>query len=215
MARGQLRVAIVEDHSLTRAGLSRALTDAGYAVVVEASDGLRGWNEVKRHAPDVAVVDLGLPGIDGVELTRRIRSDSPQTRVVILTMHDEDSEVLGALAAGADAYCVKSGDPQGVITAVAVAADGGAYFDPAIAHVVMRELGSPASAKRPDFSPLNPRETEIMQLIAAGVGNAEIAQRLALGLGTVKGHIREILEKLAAADRTQAAVVALRRGLIS
>jgi len=206
MARGQLRVAIVEDHSLTRAGLSRALTDAGYAVVFEASDGLRGWNEVKRHAPDVAVVDLGLPGIDGVELTRRIRSDAPRTRVVILTMHDEDSEVLGALAAGADAYCVKSGDPQGVITAVAVAADGGAYFDPAIAHVVMRELGSPASAKRAEFSPLNPRETEIMQLIAAGVGNAEIAQRLFVSEATVKTHVNYTVAVVSVPEKEEVVV---------
>jgi len=208
------RVVIVEDHSLTRAGLRLALEDAGFDVVGEADDGLRGWQEVERLAPDVAVVDVGLPGIDGIELTRRIRGSHPQTRVVILTMHDLDTEVLAALAAGADAYCVKSGNPSGVITAVRAAVEGGAYFDPAIAHIVLRQLGNPQVSKPADLSPLTPRETEILRMIADGVGNAEIGVRLSLALGTVKGHIRDILEKLSAADRTQAAVVALRRGLI-
>lgn len=208
------RIVIVEDHSLTRAGLRLALEEAGFEVVGEADDGLRGWQAIDRLSPDVAVVDVGLPGIDGIELTRRVRGSRPQTRVVILTMHDLDTEVLAALAAGADAYCVKSGNPSGVITAVRTAIDGGAYFDPAVAHIVLRQLGNPQVSKPADQSPLSLRETEILRLIADGVGNAEIGQRLSLGLGTVKGHIRDILEKLSAADRTQAAVVALRRGLI-
>jgi DNA-binding NarL/FixJ family response regulator len=208
------RVVIVEDHSLTRAGLRRALEEADFEVVAEADDGLRGWQEIERFVPDVAVVDVGLPGIDGIELTRRIRGSYPQTRVVILTMHDLDTEVLAALAAGADAYCVKSGNPNGVITAVKAVADGGAYFDPAVAHIVLRQIGNPAAAVPSALSPLTPRETEVLRLVADGVANAEIAHRLSLGLGTVKGHIRDILEKLSAADRTQAAVLALRRGLI-
>ena len=208
------RVVIVEDHSLTRAGLRLALEDAGLEVVGEAEDGVRGIDAVERLAPDVAVVDVGLPGIDGIELTRRIRTVKPHTRVVILTMHDLDTEVLAALAAGADAYCVKSGNPAGVVTAVKTALEGGAYFDPAIAHVVLRQAGGTGAIKPSDLSPLSPRETEILRLIADGVGNAEIAARLSIGLGTVKGHVRDILEKLSAADRTHAAVVALRRGLI-
>jgi two-component system, NarL family, response regulator LiaR len=214
MAERRGRVVIVEDHSLTRAGLRLALEDAGLEVIGEAEDGVRGIDVVERLAPDVAVVDVGLPGIDGIELTRRIRTVKPQTRVVILTMHDLDTEVLAALAAGADAYCVKSGNPAGVVTAVKAALEGGAYFDPAIAHVVLRQAGGAGAVKPSDLSPLSPRETEILRLIADGIGNAEIASRLSIGLGTVKGHVRDILEKLSAADRTQAAVVALRRGLI-
>jgi len=208
------RVVLVEDHALTRAGLRAALVDAGFDVVGEADDGPRGLAEVLRLVPDVAVIDLGLPGMDGIELTKRLRESATHTKVVILTMHDLDSEVLAALSAGADAYCVKSTETEGVVTAVHVVAEGGAYFDPAVAHVVLRRIAEPAAQPTTAPSPLSPRETQILKLVADGDGNAEIADRLAIGLGTVKGHIRDILEKLSAADRTQAAVVALRRGII-
>jgi two-component system, NarL family, response regulator LiaR len=207
-------ILVVEDHALTRAGLRAALSDAGFVVVGEAGDGLRGLEEATRLKPDIVVVDLGLPGLDGIELTRRLRQAAPSIRVVILTMHDLDTEVLAALAAGADAYCVKSSNPQGVITAVRTVAEGGAYFDPAVAHIVLRRVVAPSAQPVAQSSPLTPRETEILRLIADGVGNADIAKQLSLGLGTVKGHIRDILGKLSAADRTQAAVVALRRGII-
>jgi two-component system, NarL family, response regulator LiaR len=207
------RVVLVEDHALTRAGLRAALDAAGLNVVGEAEDGPRGLEEARRLAPDVAVIDLGLPGMDGIELTRQLRAAVPKTRIVILTMHDLDTEVLAALSAGADAYCVKSTKTEGIVAAVRVVAEGGAYFDPAVAHIVMRKIIDP-NAPAQGRSPLSPRETEILKLVADGVGNAEIADRLALGLGTVKGHVRDILEKLSASDRTQAAVVALRRGII-
>jgi NarL family two-component system response regulator LiaR len=208
------RVLLVEDHALTRAGLRAALSGAGFDVAGESADGQQGLDEAIRLRPDIAVIDLGLPGLDGIELTRRLRSSVPGTKIVILTMHDLDTEVLAALAAGADAYCVKASSPEGVITAVRVVAEGGAYFDPAVAHVVLRKVVAPSTRPVAQASPLTPRETEILRLVADGVGNADIAKRLSLGLGTVKGHIRDILEKLSAADRTQAAVVALRRGII-
>jgi NarL family two-component system response regulator LiaR len=205
------RVVIVEDHALTRAGLKTAL--AGEADVVgEAADGMAGYDLVARERPDVAIVDIGLPGLDGIALTQRIRAGVPSTRVVIVTMIDLEQEVLAALAAGADAYCLKSSDPQRIVEAVKIAAEGGAYFDPSIAHVVLRRFGEASRASAP--SPLTQRETDVLRLVAQGAGNAEIAQRLGIGLGTVKGHVRDILEKLAASDRTHAAVLALRRGYI-
>jgi DNA-binding NarL/FixJ family response regulator len=207
------RVVIVEDHALVRAGLRTALTSAGFEVVGEAIDGPQGLALAKELRPDVLVLDIGLPGIDGIELTRMVQAELPQARVVILTMHDVDTEVLAALAAGADAYVLKSSDQSAVITAVGVAADGGAYFDPQIAHIVLQEFGTPRRANEVE-SPLSSRETEILRLIAEGNGNAEIAQRLYLSLGTVKGHIRDILDKLSASDRTHAAVTALRKGFI-
>lgn len=207
-------VALIEDHALTRAGLRTALEASGeVAIVAEAADGISGECAILEARPHVAIIDIGLPGKDGIALTGSVKAALPATRVVILTMHELDEEVFAALGAGADAYCVKSSDPATLLDAVRVVAAGGAYFDPRIAHVVLRRLGgSPAPpAVR---SPLTPRELDVLRLIADGIGNAEIAQRLHLGLGTVKGHIRDILEKLSAADRTQAAVNALRRGLL-
>ena len=211
-----IRVVLVEDHALTRIGLKTAIDAApGMLVIAEADDGIAGLALIERERPNVAVIDIGLPGIDGIDVTRRIRAAELPTHVVILTMHDLETEILAALAAGADAYCVKTSKPDGVIDAIRIASEGGAYFDARIAHVVLGRLGAPGAASTAAAdSPLTPREGEILRLVADGIGNTEIAVRLHLGLGTVKGHIRDILEKLSAADRTQAAVTALRRGLI-
>jgi NarL family two-component system response regulator LiaR len=206
------RVVVVEDHALTRAGLRTAL-QSSFDVVGEAADGASGWEAIEREKPDVAVIDIGIPVIDGVTLTKRVRFELPATRVVIVTMIDLEDEVLAALAAGADAYCLKSSEPERIVDAVRIASEGGAYFDPRIAHVVLARF-SGAKPADPHLSPLTPRETEILRLISDGGANAEIAEKLHIGLGTVKGHIRDILEKLSAADRTQAAVVALRKGYI-
>lgn len=207
----RIRVVIVEDHALTRAGLRTAL-GAPFEIAGEAADGLVGWETIRREKPDVAVIDIGLPGLDGIALTQRVRAEQPSTRVVIVTMIDLEEEVLAALAAGADAYCLKSSPPEHIVDAVRIAGEGGAYFDPQIAHLVLARFSH--AAKTTSDSPLTARETEILRLIAEGRANAEIAERLYIGLGTVKGHIRDILEKLSASDRTHAAVVALRKGYI-
>ena len=206
------RVVIVEDHALTRAGLRTALQPS-VDVVGEAADGVSGWEMIEREKPDVAVIDIGIPAVDGVTLTKRVRAELPSTHVVIVTMIDLEEQVLAALAPGADAYCLKSSEPERIVEAVRIAGEGGAYFDPRIAHIVLARF---SNSKTPEasFSPLTPRETEILRLISDGRANAEIADNLHIGLGTVKGHIRDILEKLSAADRTQAAVVALRKGYI-
>ncbi|HZV77754.1 MAG TPA: response regulator transcription factor [Candidatus Babeliales bacterium] len=210
--RKPIRVVIAEDHALTRAGLRTALQPT-FDVVAEAADGATGWEAIVRERPDVAIIDIGIPAVDGVTLTKRVRAEVPATRVVIVTMIDLEDEVLAALAAGADAYCLKSSDPQRIVDAVRIASEGGAYFDPRIAHVVLARF-SDAKPSDVRFSPLTSRETEILRLISDGRANSEIAESLHIGLGTVKGHIRDILEKLSAADRTQAAVVALRKGYI-
>jgi NarL family two-component system response regulator LiaR len=207
-------VVLVEDHALTRAGLRTALDGSGdLRVVAEAGDGPSGLAAVVEHQPDVAVIDIGLPGMDGIELTRRIRIAAPKTRIAILTVQDLETEILAALSAGADAYSLKTSPPDRIVTAIRTAAEGGAYFDPRIAHIALGRVAS-ARPQAAAASPLTPRETEVLRMISEGHGNAEIATTLFIGLGTVKGHIRDILEKLAANDRTQAAVVALRRGLI-
>lgn len=211
MSEVRVRVAIVEDHPLTREGM-RTLLAAQFDVIGEAADGPAGLEMIARTHPDVAVIDLGLPGMDGIALTQAVRLADPNVRVVVMTMVDVEEEVLAALAAGADAYCLKSSPPQTLIDAVRIARDGGAYFDPRVAHVVLGRFSGRASSGAK--SPLTAREVGVLRLIADGKGNTEIARELSLGLGTVKGHVRDILEKLSAADRTQAAVVALRKGFI-
>jgi len=207
-------VVLVEDHALTRAGLRTALDASGdLRVVAEAEDGPGGLAAIVAHRPDVAVLDIGLPGMDGIEVARRVRAAVPETRIAILTVHDLETEILAALAAGADAYALKTSAPDRIVAAIRIAADGGAYFDPRIAGVALGRSTAKGGVANP-LSPLTPREIEILRLVAEGNGNAEIASELYLGLGTVKGHIRDILDKLAASDRTQAAVTALRRGLI-
>ena len=208
-----IRVVIVEDHALTRAGIRTALESAGLVVAGEAADGISGGTLVARERPDVALIDIGLPGRDGIALTQDLKREIPTVRIVMVTMHELDDEVLAALAAGADAYCVKSSDATIIIDAVRTVAAGGAYFDPRIAHIVLGRLTARRSIASP--SPLTARESDVLTLVAQGCANAEIAERLHIGLGTVKGHIRDILEKLAASDRTHAAVIAFRRGLLS
>jgi DNA-binding NarL/FixJ family response regulator len=209
-------VVLVEDHALTRAGLRTALEATGFIrVVAEATDGISAEPVVLQALPAIAIVDVGLPGRDGIALTRVLKNAAPRTRIVILTMNEDPSGVLEALAAGAAAYCVKSSDPSTIIDAVRIVAGGGAYFDPQIATIVLRLLGAPAPAPVTAVdSPLSPRELDVLRLIADGVGNQDIGERLNIALGTVKGHIHDILEKLSAADRTQAAVNAIRRGLL-
>jgi two-component system, NarL family, response regulator LiaR len=209
-----ITVVLVEDHALTRLGLRNALeADGDIQVVAEAGDGISAEEVVRREHPMAAIIDLGLPGRDGVALTRAIKSSVPQTRTLILTMNELDTEVLAAISAGADGYCVKSSNASTVVEALRIVAGGGAYFDPRVAHIVLRQLGVPA-LKAGSGSPLTPRELDILRLAADGLGNGEIAAQLNISLGTVKGHMRDILEKLSANDRTHAAVSALRRGFL-
>jgi DNA-binding NarL/FixJ family response regulator len=199
------RVAIVDDHALVRAGLRTELSRAGFEIAGEAGDGPEGLALIAVEHPDVAVVDVALPGFDGIELTKRIKAEYKQTRIVILTMHEMERDVAAAVAAGADAYCVKNSDTHTIVAAVRAAAEGAAYFDPQIAHIVLRSVSD---------TPLTQREVQILRLIAEGTNNLDIADRLNLSLGTVKGHVRDILDKLRAADRTHAAVIGLKRRLI-
>jgi NarL family two-component system response regulator LiaR len=204
-------VVLVEDHALTRAGLRAALEAVGFEVVGEAGDGISGEDVIVRERPAVAVVDIGLPGRDGIALTRAVGRSAPHTRIVILTMHEIGGEVLQALSAGAAAYCVKSSDATSIIEAVRIVARGGAYFDPRIANVVMQRFGAAGSS---GGCPLTVRELDVLRLVVDGLRNAEIAAQLHLGLGTIKGHVRDILEKLSATDRTQAAATAIRKGYL-
>ncbi|MEM7772428.1 MAG: response regulator transcription factor [Cyanobacteria bacterium P01_A01_bin.37] len=231
-----IRIALVEDHDLTRIGLRAALKQAGFDYVGEAENGAQGLNLLKEQEPDIALVDIGLPDIDGIELIKQIKEQHPsiQTRIIMLTMHDSEKAVLAAFAAGADSYCTKSIDNEALVHAVKETHDGNAWIDPAIASIILQQVKQPLGAGTileersveiravdPEYEqiidsyPLTGRELEILELIVAGCSNAAIAEQLFVTVGTVKTHVRNILNKLGVSDRTQAAVRALRAGLIN
>lgn len=210
-----ITVLVVEDHAFTRDGLRAAINlEPDLRVVAEARSGEEGLERLAQTQGtgtlvDVAVLDIGLPGMDGIRAAAEIKRGWPGVRVVMLTAHDLRDEVFAALASGADAYCLKSADPELLLLAIRAAAAGSAYLDPQVAHHVLGGIRMPDVA-----SPLTPRETEVLRQIADGQGNREIAQALGISISTVKLHVQELLVKLQAADRTQAAVKALRRGLL-
>jgi two-component system, NarL family, response regulator LiaR len=221
------RVVLIEDHELTRVSMRAAIQQQGHIVIAgEASSGLRGLELVTKLQPNVAIVDIGLPDLDGIEITRRIKQERLATKVLILTLRDNEQEVLAAFAAGADSYCMKDISSSTLKTAIQTTHDGHNWIDPAIAGMVLRYtrktemqvnggMVQVQGAKLPtETSPLSERELEVLQLIVEGLSNAEIAERLYITLGTVKTHVRNLLNKLCADDRTQAAVLALRSGLI-
>ncbi|MBF2065638.1 MAG: response regulator transcription factor [Calothrix sp. C42_A2020_038] len=235
----KVKVLVIEDHNLTRMGLRAALqADAEIEIVGEAANAKQGLHLLKTLKPDVATIDVGLPDMDGVELTRLFRqyqteTNDDNTKILMLTMQDSEDTVLAAFAAGADSYCMKDIESENLIKAVKTTANGTSWIDSVIADVVLRQLrqdvgdGSSDSGKRvliqgidPDIEktieayPLTQREKEVLELIVAGCDNAEIASKLYLTVGTVKTHVRGILSKLCVADRTQAAVRALRAGLV-
>ncbi len=243
----QIRVAIVEDHTLTRMGLRGALEDRDdIEVVGEAANGADGLSLLLALQPDVAIIDIGLPDFDGIELLRQFKAARPTdptgisavspTRVLILTMQDKRVEVLAAFAAGADSYCVKDTGIEQLTEAVLTTAEGQSWIDPAIASIVLEQvraeqseaqLRSPAAGQdvlihglEPEAErllktdPLTARELQVLELIVGGHSNTTIGETLHLSIGTVKTHVRNILSKLCASDRTEAAVRALRSGLI-
>ncbi len=236
----QLRVLIVEDHDLTRIGLRSALQQReGVEVVGEARDAKAGLTLLRSVQSDVAIVDVGLPDMTGIELTQQFKrfqqaGEAPGTKILIMTMQDHEDTVLAAFAAGADSYCMKNATIDQLIEALKITAEGNAWIDPAIARVVLQQsqktytnAGVNAtpntiainglSEKDGNFIPAYPltgRELEVLALIVDGCSNAEISAKLYITVGTVKTHVRNILNKLGADDRTQVAVRALRTGLI-
>jgi two-component system, NarL family, response regulator LiaR len=204
-------VFLVEDHAFTRDGLRVAIErEPGLHVIGEARSGEEALEALLTISAEVVVMDIGLPGIDGIEACRRLKQQQPTVRVVMLTAHQLENQVLAALASGADAYCLKSTDPAGLIVAINAAVLGSAYLDPQIAHVVLDRINLPST----EDSVLSPRELDVLRLIAEGLGNKEIADKLEISLSTVKTHIEDILARLKVSDRTQAAVKAVRQGLL-
>lgn len=204
-------VFLVEDHAFTRDGLRVAIErEPGLHVIGEARSGEEALEALTSLQAEVVVLDIGLPGIDGIETCRLLKQQNPNVRVVMLTAHQLETQVLAALASGADGYCLKSTDPAGLIVAINAAVLGSAYLDPQIAHLVLDRINVPNM----EGSVLSKRELDVLRLIADGLGNKEIATQLEISLSTVKTHIEDILERLKVSDRTQAAVKAVRQGLL-
>lgn len=205
-----IRILLVEDHAFTRDGLRATLNlENDLRVRSEARSGEEALERLAQTEVDVAVLDIGLPGMDGIQTAAEIKRGWPAVRIVMLTAHDLREEVFAALASGADAYCLKSARPELLLLAIRAAAAGSAYLDPQVAHHVLSGVRLPDAG-----TALTPRELDVLRLIAEGLGNREIASALEISVSTVKLHVQELLTKLQAADRTQAAVKALRRGLL-
>ncbi|NEO26898.1 MAG: response regulator transcription factor, partial [Kamptonema sp. SIO4C4] len=186
----RIRVVLVEDHDLTRVALRTALTSREEVEFLgEASNGQDGLALVKNTAADVAIVDIGLPGIDGIELTRQYKAEETTTakKILILTLQDSEEAVMAAFAAGADSYCMKDTPIDWLVNAIQATHEGNAWIDPAIAQVVLSQVKAPTppSSPTPEDHTLTERELEVLQLIVDGYSNADIAQKLYITVGTV------------------------------
>ena len=206
-----LRVLIVDDHPVVRTGLRGMFeTDLGFEVVGEARDGAQAAELVESLAPDVVLMDLQMPGVDGVEGIRRIRSRRDAPPVLVLTVYDSDAQILRAVEAGAAGYMLKDASREELFAAVRSAASGGAPLAPGVAARLMpRLLGS-----RDRAEPLSARELEVVRLVALGRSNKEVAASLRISEATVKTHLVHAFEKLGVTDRTSAVTTAIERGLI-
>lgn len=208
-----LRILIVEDDPMMQLGLEQSLEDYPQLTLVgQASDGYLGVEAALKLKPDVIVMDIGLPRLDGIAATQQIKAALPDVRVVMLTSHTTETEVIAALSSGADAYCIKGTNVERLLAAIAAAQEGATYLDPQIARRVIDHLKPPTPTG--NIGQLSQREQEVLQLMVEGQSNPEIAAALYLSPNTVKTHIRGIMNKLAVDDRVQAAVVALRSGLV-
>ncbi len=215
------RVLIVDDQALVRTGFTMILQSAGIAVVGEATDGAAAVSAVRRYRPDVVLMDIRMPELDGLEATRRILAERPTTsggdpvRIIILTTFDLDQYVYAALAAGASGFLLKDVTPDHLVNAVRLVRDGDALLAPAITRRLVARFARPdgATAHR-DLASLTPREREVLALLAGGLSNQELAVRLGLSEATVKTHVTRILGKLSLRDRVQAVVLAYETGLV-
>jgi DNA-binding NarL/FixJ family response regulator len=211
-------VLIVDDDKLMRAGLRAVFSsDEAIEVVGEAADGRAAIDSARRLGPDVVLMDVRMPEMDGITATREVLAAAPETRVVIVTTFEEDDYVFGALAAGASGFLLKRTGPEELIAAIHTVADGEALLSPSVTRRVIERMASQPTLGEPDearVEELTGREREVLELIAAGLTNAEIAERLVIEESTVKTHVKRVLMKLDLRDRVQAVIFAYESGLI-
>lgn len=222
-----LTVLLVEDHTMTRMGLSLVLEKAeGIELVAEAEDGLTGVEMANKYAPDVVLMDIGLPNIDGIEATKRIKDLGLASKILIFTSRDNEDDVFACFKAGADGYIMKGSSPEQTTNAIRAVSEGIAWLDPAIAKIVLGNIqkntprhsvvatGEINYKAGKNTYGLTEREMEVLALIVEGLSNPQIAERLVITRATAKAHVHSILQKLYVDDRTKAAITAMKEGLV-
>ncbi len=219
-----INVLLVEDHELYRMGLSMVLEKAdGINMVAEASDGVEGIKKAREYSPNVILMDIGLPNMDGIEATARIKEFLPDVKILIFTSRNSEQDILSAFSAGADGYVMKGATPEQTVSAIKAVNDGVGWIDPAIARVVFSNLGGNIYSnnvvdseidKTKNVYGLTERELDVLELMVEGFSNPQISEKLVISRATAKAHVHSILQKLCTATRTQATVKAMKEGLV-
>jgi NarL family two-component system response regulator LiaR len=210
-----ITIMIVDDHEMVRKGAKGYLeAQPDLVVVAEAESGEEAVRFAHEYVPDVVLMDLVMPGMDGVAATRKVKDVSPRSQIIVLTSYHQDEHIFPALQAGAISYLLKDVKAQELVEAIHRAAKGEASLHPRVAARVIKQFSSGEPAKSNIFTELTEREMEVLTLIARGYSNQKITEELVISIGTVKGHVSNILSKLHLADRTQAAVFAWQEGIV-
>jgi len=213
-AAGPVRALVVDDHDLFRRGLRDMLEDEGVSVVGEAANGAEAVRLATHVQPDVVVMDLNMPGMDGIEATRQLATAAPEVKVLVVTIDEDDDSVLEAISAGAVGFLLKDASIGEIVAAVRAAAAGRSHLSATAAGALVGYLRDTRQTATAGEAALSERELEVLRLIAAGKDNAEIAEALTISAGTVKSHVSSVLTKLGLENRIQAAIYAARRGLV-
>ena len=220
-----INVLLVEDHELYRMGLSMLLSKADdINLIAEAADGLDGVRKAREYSPQVILMDIGLPNLDGIEATQKIKDFLPETKILIFTSRDSEKDIFEAFKAGADGYIMKGASPEQTISAIKAVYEGVGWIDPAIAKIVFSNIGvnKTQTTMLVDFEDkkekntygLTERELDVLSLMVDGLTNPQIAEKLVITRATAKAHVHSILQKLCATSRTQATVMAMKEGLV-
>ncbi|WP_078543833.1 response regulator [Litchfieldia alkalitelluris] len=220
-------IVIIDDHQLFREGVKRILDfEASFEVIAEGDDGEEALELIEEHKPDVVIMDINMPQTNGIEATRRLIEANPETKVIILSIHDDESYVTHALKTGASGYLLKEMDADSLVEAVKVVADGGSYLHPKVTHNLVKEYrrliqngqATAVAVAEPEIRRplhiLTRRECEVLQLLADGKSNRGVGDALYISEKTVKNHVSNILQKMNVNDRTQAVVVAIKNGWV-
>ena len=220
-----INVLLIEDHKMVRLGLSLVFENTdGITLVGEADNGKKGVELALKLSPDVVLMDIGLPEMDGIQATAMIKKSNPNMKVLIFTSRDSEDDVFDSLSAGADGYIMKGANEEQMISAIKAVAEGTAWLDPAIARLVLSNIKKQSSVQVTGAVPANntakntygltDRELEVLALIVEGLNNSEIAARLVITISTAKAHVHSILQKLYVTNRTQATIQAVKEGLV-